>query len=63
MLAGAAATANADIAERVAKLACLRPIADAETQDATLALARRALELARASGEPGPWQQMTLGMA
>jgi hypothetical protein len=31
--------------------------------DAALTLARKALELARASGEPGPWQQMTLGMA
>ncbi len=63
VLAGAAATTNADVAERVAKLACLRPIADAKTQEATLTLARRALELARKSGEPGPWQQMTLGMA
>jgi tetratricopeptide (TPR) repeat protein len=63
MLAGAAATTNADVAERVAKLACLRPIADAKTQEAALTLARKALELARASGEAGPWQQMTLGMA
>lgn len=63
MLAGAASTTNADIAERVAKLASLRPIADAETQQSTLLMARRALELARKSGEPGPWQQMTLGMA
>jgi tetratricopeptide (TPR) repeat protein len=63
ILAEAATTTNADVAERIAKLACLRPIAEAGTQEATLTLARRAQELTRKSGEPGPWQQMTLGMA
>lgn len=63
MLAWAAETEYSDVAERVAKLACLRPIGDAKMQEATLNLARKAVELCKQSGQPSPWQQMTLGMA
>jgi Flp pilus assembly protein TadD len=49
--------------ERVAKLTCLRRIADAAMRKETLALARKALEVGRKDTNFLPWAQMTLGMA
>jgi tetratricopeptide (TPR) repeat protein len=63
MLAGAADIGNPNDSERVAKLACLRPIADATVQEAALLLARKAVELGKEDKKAQPWYQMTLGMA
>jgi hypothetical protein len=63
MLDWAKNATNADDIERVAKLACLRPISDAPTREAALALARKAVELGRENQSGMPWYQMTLGMA
>ncbi len=63
LLQWAADVKTHDDAERVAKLACLRPIDDAPTQAAALILARRALELGQGNTASLPWAYMTLGMA
>jgi serine/threonine protein kinase/tetratricopeptide (TPR) repeat protein len=63
MLDWAKNATNTDDMERVAKLACLRPISDAPTREAALALARKAVELGRENQAGMPWYQMTLGMA
>jgi eukaryotic-like serine/threonine-protein kinase len=62
MLNWAAAATNAEAADQVAKLACIRPLADASQRGAALALARKAVELG--NGSPSlPWFQLALGMA
>jgi hypothetical protein len=63
MLDWAKNATNTDDIERVAKLACLRPISDAPTREAALALARKAVELGVENQAGMPWYQMTLGMA
>jgi tetratricopeptide (TPR) repeat protein len=61
-LAWAAGQNQSDDIERAAKIACLRPNADAQTRQDALALARRAV--AQGMNNPSmPWYQMTLGMA
>jgi tetratricopeptide (TPR) repeat protein len=61
MLAWAKDVTKPDDIERSAKLACLRPIADAALREAALARARKAVELGK--GNPGmPYYKMTLGM-
>ncbi len=62
MLRRAAGTTNVEIAERVAKLACISPMADASQQAAALALARKAVALGKGT-RTAPWQQLALGMA
>ncbi len=62
MLAWAADTANPQAAERVAKLACLRPASDAPQRESILALARRGVELGKNSGYLR-WFHWALGMA
>ena len=63
MLASAAPAHNVDVADRPAKLACLRPIADAGMREAVLTLARKAAELGKGNRKTQAWLQMTLGMA
>jgi tetratricopeptide (TPR) repeat protein len=59
--AGANAT-TAEAAERIARLACIRPLADPSQREAALALARKAVELG--NGSPNfPWYQLALGIA
>jgi tetratricopeptide (TPR) repeat protein len=55
--------AEYDVADRPAKLACLRPIADAGMREAVLTLARKAAELGKGNRKTQAWLQMTLGMA
>jgi len=62
MLSWAADTASAEVAERVAKLASIRPEADAPRREAALVLARKAVELGKGRTS-APWYQMTLGIA
>jgi uncharacterized protein HemY len=52
-----------DDLDRVAKLACLRPISDAAMKEATLTAARRAMELGKDDPVFRARIQMTLGMA
>jgi hypothetical protein len=62
MLSWAADTASAEVAERVSKLASIRPEADAPRREAALVLARKGVELGK--GLTGaPWNQLSLGMA
>jgi tetratricopeptide (TPR) repeat protein len=63
MLQWAANANTPEDAERIAKLICLRPIADASMQQAALVLARRAVELGRDNERHLPWFQLGLGMA
>jgi eukaryotic-like serine/threonine-protein kinase len=63
MLQWARQTGQPEIADRVAKLSCLRPTPDAEMLEAALTLARRAIELGQGNKGWFPWFQMTLGMA
>jgi Leucine-rich repeat (LRR) protein len=62
MLQWAANTTNPQVAERVAKLACFSPGADASQRTIALALARKSVELGKGSSI-APWQEMALGMA
>jgi len=62
MLAWAADTNAAMNAERVAKLASIRPFDNASDQGVAVALGRKAVELGK--GDPNtPWYQLALGMA
>ena len=63
MLESAANTESYGTAERVAKIACLRPIDAAETRKAALDLARKAVELGKDQKTFLPWAHLTLGMA
>jgi hypothetical protein len=63
MLQSAANADDRTAAQHVAKFCCLRPINDASMQQATLALARRAVEQGEGKRDLSPWHQMTLGMA
>ena len=62
MLAWAVGTASAEVAERVAKLASIRPEADAPRREAALVLARKGVELGKGM-TAAPWHQLSLGMA
>jgi len=50
-------------AERIAKLTCLRPVADASMRKAALALALRAIDLGHENEGHLPWCRLALGMA
>jgi serine/threonine protein kinase/tetratricopeptide (TPR) repeat protein len=63
MLAWGANTEVSEAAERVAKLSCLLPIPDAESQTAVLTLARKAVELGKDDKAFLPWAHLALGMA
>jgi len=63
MLQWASNTSDHEVAERVAKLTCLRPIDDAPTQEAALTLARRAVKLGLGNKSFLAWAHMVLGMA
>jgi hypothetical protein len=49
--------------ERVAKLACLRPIDDKPTREAALRLAIKAVEIGKGNRSEIPWCSLALGMA
>lgn len=63
MLAWAADTEDRAAAERVTKLACLRPIEDAETRKALVTLGTSAVETGRGDSGFLPWAHLALGMA
>jgi len=63
LLEQAAGTEIASVADRVAKIACLRPIAAATMQAEALTLARRGVELETADEKLRPWYHLALGMA
>jgi tetratricopeptide (TPR) repeat protein len=63
MLKWAADAKKPEDAERVAKLSSLRPIDEIPRREATLALARKAVKLARGNGGVLPWAHVALGMA
>jgi tetratricopeptide (TPR) repeat protein len=63
MLKWAADAKKPEDAERVAKLSSLRPIDEIPRREATLALARKAVKLARGNGAVLPWAHVALGMA
>ncbi|MES2923457.1 MAG: tetratricopeptide repeat protein [Verrucomicrobiota bacterium] len=56
-------TSNQETAERVAKLTCFRPIGDPPTQESTLTLARRAVDLALRTKHLLSSANLVLGMA
>ena len=63
LLGQAAGTGIVGVAERIAKISCLRPNADTTMQAAALTLARRGVELGNGNKKFSPWYQLALGMA
>jgi hypothetical protein len=62
MLTWAADTASAEVANRVSKLASIRPESDAPRREAALALARKGVEVGKGLTS-APWHQVSPGLA